>query len=230
MKESNANKIPGSNNPEIDNFIYNFIQNFTQGNMMGGMNLMNPPMPPQGVPGRPHMANKPPPMRVQPPRSDPNIRGDMYAQRPGPAPVSNYPPNPTFNQNMMRPTDMHMMQPGGGFNQMKMPMQLPTHPPMPTQMPPMVHVSEDAQYLQSYNEIVNSPEYQSGDIEFKKNKFGDLIYPYVEKKAGEENAPKITGMIIDLEIPDLEASACSLMMLYEKIHEGLNLLDEEENN
>jgi hypothetical protein len=32
---------------------------------------------------------------------------------------------------------------------------------------------------------------------------GELIYEYIEKMVGPEKAPKITGMLIDLPIPQI---------------------------
>jgi hypothetical protein len=45
--------------------------------------------------------------------------------------------------------------------------------------------------------------------------------------AGPENAPKITGMIIDLSLNDLEQSTSALSSLKDKIREGIILLEEE---
>jgi hypothetical protein len=43
----------------------------------------------------------------------------------------------------------------------------------------------------------NNPNY--------KGQVGEFIYEYVEQLAGEEKAPKITGMLIDLPIADIKA-------------------------
>jgi len=229
-----AQNAPGkgsaSGNPEIDNFIMQFLQTVSAGGMMGGLPMMNnPPMLP-GMPPQPNRSAYPaklPQQRM--PRTDPNMRGDMYAQRP---PMQNpgmgaYPGN--FNTMMGAPS-MGMMQPGykGDFPQKMMPPTSMVSGMMPaTPMPPITAVSEDAVYARTYSELLNSLEYQSSSDDDKRNKLGDLMYQYVERKAGTENAPKITGMIIDLELSDLEASTATLQSLNEKITEGLQLLEEE---
>ena len=37
-----------------------------------------------------------------------------------------------------------------------------------------------------------------------KNMVGEFIYDYVEKFVGEERAPKVTGMLIDLPIDEIK--------------------------
>lgn len=211
-------------NPEISEFLMNFLQSMSQGNMMGGMNLMGgPPMPPGPMAAtRGGYPNKPPQAR--------GPRNDLYGARPPPQPpMQNYGHNPAFAQNMMGGPGMPMMgQPGF---EMKMPAAMPGPTIMPPQvrapMPPMSHQTDDSIYHGQYNETINGPEYQHSDEDDKRNKIGDLIYPFVEKLAGPDKAPKITGMIIDLEIPELESATCSLATLREKIHEGMELLNEE---
>ena len=229
-REQQKSSTKSALNPDIEAFLMNFFQ-LAQGGMMG-MNPMNapPPVPPQTIgPPRTNYINKPPQQRVVP-RPDQQMPTNMYVQRPGPQPgMQGFPTNPGFSPGMMAQEMPMMSQPG--FNQMKM-TPMPgmggmMAAPMRTPMPPINAVSEEAIYLQQYNELINSPEYDNSEDEDKKNKIGDLIYPYVEKIAGPENAPKITGMIIDLEMADLESSTSSLMQLNEKIKEGIELLQEE---
>lgn len=225
-------KGSSSGNPDIDNFIMQFLQTVSAGGMMGSLPMMsNPPLLP-GMPPQPNRTAYPaklPQQRV--PRTDPGMRGDLYAQRPGMqnTGMGGYPGG--FNTMMGAPA-MGMMQPG--YKSDFPPKMIPTAGMgggmMPaTPMPPITAVSEDSVYSRAYNEMINSIEYQSCGDEDKKNKIGDLIYQYVERKAGGENAPKITGMIIDLELLDLEASTSTLQSLNEKITEGIQLLFEEES-
>ena len=37
-----------------------------------------------------------------------------------------------------------------------------------------------------------------------KDQVGEIIYDYIEKMVGTEKAPKITGMLIDLPIPQIK--------------------------
>lgn len=53
---------------------------------------------------------------------------------------------------------------------------------------------------------------------------GEFIFEYVEKLAGEEKAPKITGMLIDLPIEDIQGYLTDYSKLEEKTREALNLL------
>jgi soluble cytochrome b562 len=46
----------------------------------------------------------------------------------------------------------------------------------------------------------------------------------VEKVAGEDNAPKITGMLIDLPIEEIKGYLHDFNRLVEKINEAKNLL------
>ena len=97
----------------------------------------------------------------------------------------------------------------------------------PVITPPVNVSSEEAIYNNYYNEMIKSTEYSSANDDEKRTKFGDLIYPYVENLSGQESAPKITGMIIDLEMNDLEQATSSLASLKEKISEGMELLADE---
>ena len=54
-----------------------------------------------------------------------------------------------------------------------------------------------------------SEEYKSLDLERKKQKIGDFIYRLVVRITGENLAPKVTGMIIDLSEEDIIYDACS---------------------
>lgn len=230
------NKNIAGMNPEISDFIMNILQTMNQGGMMGGMNFMGgPQMPPPMGGNRGGYQNKPPGQNRGPPRHD------MY--RGGPPPQQNmqsYAPN--FNQNMMghnMPQPMMGGQQIGGYdpkmapppNNMGAPgMMPPQNRGMPMNVPPMNQVSEDQIYATHYNEVVNDEDYINTDENGKRNKFGDLIFPYVEKMAGPDNAPKITGMIIDLAIEDLLSYTNTLASLKEKISEGIELLHEEEAN
>ena len=57
-----------------------------------------------------------------------------------------------------------------------------------------------------------------------KAQVGEFIYEYVEKIAGEEKAPKITGMLIDLPIEEIKGYLADFNKLQGKISEANNLL------
>jgi len=55
---------------------------------------------------------------------------------------------------------------------------------------------------------------------------GDLIYSQISKKVGEDDAGKITGMIIDQDIQEIIDSVQTYSSLLQKIEEGKKLLEE----
>ena len=57
-----------------------------------------------------------------------------------------------------------------------------------------------------------------------KAQVGEFIYEYVERIAGEERAPKITGMLIDLPIPEIQGYLTDFNKLNIKISEANTLL------
>jgi len=57
-----------------------------------------------------------------------------------------------------------------------------------------------------------------------KTQVGEFIFEHVEKIAGEEQAPKITGMLIDLPIEDIKGYLQDYSKLEEKVREAETLL------
>lgn len=57
-----------------------------------------------------------------------------------------------------------------------------------------------------------------------KNQVGEFIFEYVEKLAGEHKAPKITGMLIDLPIEEIQGYLQDFSKLEEKVKEADALL------
>lgn len=51
----------------------------------------------------------------------------------------------------------------------------------------------------------------------KKEFIGNVVYKYVEKIIGPQYAPKITGMIIDLPLTELNKSVMNLNTLAQKV-------------
>ena len=60
-----------------------------------------------------------------------------------------------------------------------------------------------------------------------KNQIGEFIYEFVEKIAGEEQAPKITGMLIDLPIQDMYSYVSDYLVLERKVREAISLLKDQ---
>jgi hypothetical protein len=57
-----------------------------------------------------------------------------------------------------------------------------------------------------------------------KMQVGEFIFEHVERIAGEEHAPKITGMLIDLPIEEIHSYLRDYSKLEEKTREAQNLL------
>ena len=60
-----------------------------------------------------------------------------------------------------------------------------------------------------------------------KVQVGEFIFEYVETLAGEDNAPKITGMLIDLPIEEIKGYLNDYNRLKLKVQEALSLLTGE---
>lgn len=63
---------------------------------------------------------------------------------------------------------------------------------------------------------MNNPNY--------KGTVGENIFEFVEKIAGEEKAPKITGMLIDLPLEEIVGYLKDYNKLEEKVREAMILL------
>jgi len=98
--------------------------------------------------------------------------------------------------------------------------------PIPQPMPPVNTPS--IIYSQQVKSVFSTPDFESKSEEEKREKIGEEIYNYVLEKAGEESAPKITGMIIDLPFADLIKSIQTYEGLQDKINEGLDLLQDDQ--
>lgn len=72
-------------------------------------------------------------------------------------------------------------------------------------------------------EIVPKSELENYFGDEKRNYIGEKIYPYIETWYGE-NAPRITGMIIDMEESDLMPALESEEALKKIASEGYELL------
>lgn len=55
---------------------------------------------------------------------------------------------------------------------------------------------------------------------------GEFIYEYVEKIVGEDKAPKITGMLIDLPIEEIKAYVYDFSKLQQKVYEAIHILNQ----
>lgn len=87
---------------------------------------------------------------------------------------------------------------------------------MPTNIPPQV-----MEYNVNGRKIIPAVVPQNPNY---KAQVGEFIYEYVEQIAGDEKAPKITGMLIDLPIGDIQQYLADFGRLQFKIQEANQLL------
>ena len=69
--------------------------------------------------------------------------------------------------------------------------------------------------------IAENPNYQQH--------VGSCIFPFVQPVCGSEMAPKITGMLIDLPIPEIHAYLKSHQTLVERINQAKDLLEQQQS-
>ena len=75
--------------------------------------------------------------------------------------------------------------------------------------------------------MVSNPEFEQANSDEQKTFIGDLIYQFVAQMSSDTEAPKITGMIIDLDKEDLLPAVSSAQSLFDKVKEGQELLGQD---
>lgn len=70
----------------------------------------------------------------------------------------------------------------------------------------------------------SSPLFMNGSAKEKKEAVGTCIYQYVAQLVGNEMAPKITGMLIDLPVAEMNQCAQNYHVLYSKVSAAFQLL------
>lgn len=88
---------------------------------------------------------------------------------------------------------------------------------MPQQLSPLAQ-----QYIQKAYHILPAAVPQNPNY---KSQVGETIYEFVEKIAGEDKAPKITGMLIDLPLEEIQGYLRDFGKLEEKVKEASILLN-----
>merc|ERR1711934_1153963 len=106
-------------------------------------------------------------------------------------------------------------------------------PQMAMQQQNMVQVMQPSTTTRDINWLKNNmTEFEAFDNHEKKNILGNLMYPLVEKTVNNpEHVPKITGMLIDLEV--LKAHEIVEIMenqeaLKDRIDEAIGIINETE--
>ena len=79
-------------------------------------------------------------------------------------------------------------------------------------------------YQREIYEMFSSPEFSTATAEARKEIVGTAIYKHVSAMVGEANAPKVTGMIIDLDPAELNMSIQNYGDLSAKVGSAMQLL------
>lgn len=113
-------------------------------------------------------------------------------------------------------------------------MPTPAQMPAPSSMPPVrqtnQHQSPDAErYFNEIQQIFRGDKFSVATEGQKKQMIGTHIFRYVTNMVTPEFSPKITGMIIDLPIADLNYSVSSLEQLVQKVRSAVSLLVDTQN-
>ena len=75
-----------------------------------------------------------------------------------------------------------------------------------------------------------SQEFKNGQPRQKKEIVGNTIYKHVEKLVGDQRAPKITGMLIDLPEAELNYSISQWVNFEQKVMSALNLITKSDGD
>ena len=81
-----------------------------------------------------------------------------------------------------------------------------------------------AAYQREIYDMFSSPEFSTATAEARKEIVGTAIYKHVSAMVGEANAPKVTGMIIDLDPAELNMSIQNYGDLSAKVGSAMQLL------
>lgn len=76
-------------------------------------------------------------------------------------------------------------------------------------------------YVHDAQKIINSVQERNP---YLKDQVGHLIFDYVQMLAGPEKAPKITGMLIELQVPQIKQYLSSFEALQMRVEEASRLL------
>jgi hypothetical protein len=86
----------------------------------------------------------------------------------------------------------------------------------------------DMPYAKAYFDEIQamfvSPDFKTAKRREKKEMVGNAIYKHVEKLVGDQRAPKITGMLIDLPEAELNYSISQWVHFEQKVMSALQLI------
>ena len=79
-------------------------------------------------------------------------------------------------------------------------------------------------YAQDVMRLFNDEKYMKSGESQKKHLVGSFIFTHVSQMVGDDISPKVTGMIIDLPLADLNYSVSSFETLQAKVRSAVQLL------
>ena len=85
-------------------------------------------------------------------------------------------------------------------------------------------MDKSAVYQNEIFAMFNSAEFAQATAESRKEIIGTAIYKHVHAMVGEDHAPKVTGMIIDLDPVELNMSIQHYNDLSNKVNSAMQLL------
>ena len=88
----------------------------------------------------------------------------------------------------------------------------------------MQMMDKSSVYAQEIYAMFNSQEFGQATADSRKEIIGTAIYKHVHEMVGEEHAPKVTGMIIDLDPVELNMSIQQYSGLQSKVSSAMQLL------
>ena len=93
---------------------------------------------------------------------------------------------------------------------------------------PNMNDQESVQFYNMMQTLFKSEDFKktSNDPKGRRDLIGNQIYEHIEKLIGSEEAPKITGMIIDLNDIELIPAVSTIENLSEKVRDAYNLLQQ----
>ena len=100
---------------------------------------------------------------------------------------------------------------------------MPQQPSMPQQpnMAPQQAATPQAKYVQAAMQLMPSVQERNPYI---KDQVGNFIFEYVQMLIGQEKAPKITGMLIELPVPQIRQYLSTFEALQMRVEEANRLL------
>jgi len=102
-------------------------------------------------------------------------------------------------------------------------------PPQQHNMNQTIGFTDSIKYRNDIMNVFSSQKFMEAQETQKKQMIGTLIFRYVTNLVTEEFSPKITGMIIDLPMSDLNYSVSNFETLHVKVKSAVQLLVDTKN-